>query len=306
MTTPDPLTTTLSPLHATYQTIHTTHIHDITNDFTRLKITNASPTLFTDTDLGIHRNTTLTPPPDHPSLIIIAIPHGITPLTFHHHKKTTTIPLPPTYTYTTTRTTLLRLLTAHYATTGHTITPAPIPYKHTATHSGLATYGKNNLAYIPGNGSFHRLEAYYTTAPLPDHWQPATINTACTDCTICTNACPTHAISPDRFLLHVERCLTYHNEREQPFPNDIPADIHHAIVGCLHCQIACPLNRNIPHQYEPEVDFTEEETTLILQNTPKGELPPALLEKLRALNLDEYHPMLSRNLAATLKGQLTS
>ena len=44
----------------------------------------------------------------------------------------------------------------------HSVDRAILPMKLLAVRSGLAKYGKNNICYINGIGSFTRLEAFYT------------------------------------------------------------------------------------------------------------------------------------------------
>lgn len=39
---------------------------------------------------------------------------------------------------------------------GHRVVLANLPKKLTAVRTGLAAYGKNNITYVPGMGSFHR------------------------------------------------------------------------------------------------------------------------------------------------------
>jgi hypothetical protein len=63
----------------------------------------------------------------------------------------------------------------------------------------------------------------------------------------------------------------------------------------------CPENRAVVHRREEGVTFTETETKLILQGTSKEQLPAGLGSKLQGLNMDEYLPVLPRNLAVLLK-----
>lgn len=50
----------------------------------------------------------------------------------------------------------------------------------------------------------------------------------------CLIECPTGAIGKDRFLLHAERRLVFHNERPAgvPFPDWIDPAWHNALFGC--------------------------------------------------------------------------
>jgi epoxyqueuosine reductase len=50
--------------------------------------------------------------------------------------------------------------------------PAKLPLKLLAAHSGLAVYGRNNIAYVSGMGGFLGLTAVYSDLPCEqDSWQ---------------------------------------------------------------------------------------------------------------------------------------
>ena len=235
------------------------------------------------------------------SIIIIAIPQGIIPLAWQHNGKTRQVVLPPTYRFTRDRVRCLELLTGVLQKEGCSAAKAVVPVKLLAVHSGLGKYGRNNLCYVEGCGSFVRLEAFFTDYVFPnDEWREKQSLERCASCTLCLNACPTRCIHPERFLIHADQCLTYFNENEEPFPPWVNPRSHNALVGCLRCQEVCPENRVVMHRREEGVTFSEAETDLILRGVSKDQVPQGLMEKLRVLNLDEYLPMLPRNLAVLL------
>ena len=132
-------------------------------------------------------------------------------------------------------------------------------------------------------GSFHRLAAYYSDFPIEqDIWQELKMMDLCKECSACTNKCPTGAIPTDRFLLRVERCITFHNEHpgEIPFPEWIDPEGHNCLVGCLHCQKVCPANKKVIDWTEQGPEFSEEETFLILHGKDYDELPIETKEKI--------------------------
>jgi epoxyqueuosine reductase len=152
-------------------------------------------------------------------------------------------------------------------------------------------------------GSFMRLTAVYSDAPCKiDSWQKTKMMTRCTDCRICRKVCPTGAISSERFLLHAEKCLTYHNEKEAkiPFPDWIKPEWHNCIVGCIRCQAACPENKPFLNMVGETAEFTEEETKLLLGGMPTEHLPSETLAKMKLLSLTDYYKELPRNLGALL------
>jgi len=91
--------------------------------------------------------------------------------------------------------------------------------KFLAVRSGLARYGRNNITYVDGMGSLYRLSAFLSDLPYSgDCWTEPQMHDRCDDCSACIRACPTDAIPQHRFLLHSERCITFHNETRGPFP----------------------------------------------------------------------------------------
>jgi epoxyqueuosine reductase len=136
---------------------------------------------------------------------------------------TLTLILPPTYLGATE---VLRqiegLLAECLAPEGYYVAPARLPRKILAVRSGLAEYGRNNIGYVPGMGSFFQLTVFYSELPCQeDTWREPRMMDRCQDCQACLTKCPTGAISSERFLLRAERCLVFHNERssDHPFPD---------------------------------------------------------------------------------------
>lgn len=66
------------------------------------------------------------------------------------------------------------LLTKVLEPAGYQATPSLLPLKSLAAHSGLAVYGRNNICYVPGMGSFLELVGLYSDLPCSeDTWQEA-------------------------------------------------------------------------------------------------------------------------------------
>ena len=124
----------------------------------------------------------------------------------------------------------------------------------------------------------------------------------CTNCRACIIKCPTRAIGEDRFLLHAERCLTFHNENPAavPFPAWIDPSWHNSIFGCMICQRYCPEDKEFKDWIEVREEFSEEETSMILQQQSGVDLPAAIKEKLDRLEMAESIDILPRNLGVLL------
>ncbi len=240
---------------------------------------------------------------DAKSLIVVTVPRPPNKAVFNWKEKRLTFILPPTYAvYDPKRIRIERLVAEAVGRKGYKIATTILPLKLLAAKSGLAEYGRNNIAYVSGMGSLMRLTAVYSDMPCDhDMWGEAKMMEHCIDCDICRNACPAGAISKERFLLHAEKCLTYHNEKggEIPFPNWIKPEWHNCIIGCIKCQAACPVNKLYLGNVGVTVEFSADETMLLLKGACSLE-NVAVMEKLRLLGLDDYLGLMPRNLKALL------
>ncbi len=242
---------------------------------------------------------------DAESLIIVAMPRPVTKATFNWRGKKRSFILPPTYTaYDEKRLYVERLVAEAVGREGYKIATPQLPLKLLASRSGLVEYGRNNITYAKGMGSFMRLTAVYTDMPCEsDNWQEAKMLERCKNCELCQKACPTGAISPDRFLLHAEKCLTFHNEKEGkiPFPFWIKPEWHNCIVGCIRCQAACPENKPYLNNVGETAEFTEQETKLLLAGASPAGMPAETVAKMKVLSLIDYSSELPRNLGVLLQ-----
>ncbi|HWQ45865.1 MAG TPA: 4Fe-4S double cluster binding domain-containing protein [Longilinea sp.] len=167
---------------------------------------------------------------------------------------------------------------------GHRIERPGIPFhlKLLAVRSGLARYGRNNISYVEGMGSFIMLRCFVTDYKFTeDHWQELGMMARCEGCSLCQKLCPGGAIRSDRFVIDVSRCVTLYNEVEGDFPAWIPAGAHNAILGCMKCQAACPGNREAIQHFIPVEDITTEETGEFISGAPGEKAIQSVSEKLR-------------------------
>jgi len=72
-------------------------------------------------------------------------------------------------------------------------------------------------------------------------------------------------------------------------------------VGCMRCQLVCPVNKPFVNWVEDGQDFDEAETELMLNKTPVDRIPPATVRKLNRCYMMEYLDVLPRNFRALLK-----
>ena len=208
--------------------------------------------------------------------------------------------LPPTYMrYRAVARETKEWLAGWLSPRGHQLAPVKLPQKLLAVCSGLAEYGRNNITYVPGFGSFQQLVAWFSDLPPsePDTWRAPKVMERCEECHACRLKCPTGAIGEDRFLLHAERCLTFHNERgsARPFPSWIAPQAHNALMGCMMCQRYCPVDKPFLDWFEGDAEFDEQETALLLHGSKTEQLLPDTVAKLERLELLDSLDLLPRN-----------
>ena len=107
----------------------------------------------------------------------------------------------------------------------------------------------------------------------------------------------------ERFLIRAERCLVYHNERpaEYPFPAWVDPSAHHCLMGCMYCQQYCPEDKPFLDWIEGEIEFSEEETSLLLKGVSLEQLSAPTKTRLELLGLLESLDILPRNLGVLFK-----
>ncbi|MHB8105012.1 MAG: 4Fe-4S double cluster binding domain-containing protein [Dehalococcoidales bacterium] len=242
--------------------------------------------------------------PGAQSLIIVAVPQPVMRASFIWQGKVCHGDVPPTYIGKVDDARVKDALTQIVGPAGFKVVRGRLPVKTLAVRSGLAQYGRNNITYVPGFGSFHRLVAFATDGLFQeDSWGELTMMKACETCFKCGDNCPTHCIPTDRFLVHAENCLTWHNEQADALANWIKPDWHNALIGCMRCQLICPVNKKQLNNVVPGPVFSEEETGLLLQKLPLASLPEETQRKLAEIAMDDSYEVLGRNLDALIKSQ---
>jgi epoxyqueuosine reductase len=236
------------------------------------------------------------------TLIVLSLADPLRFCRFRLEERELRIPIPPTYQDHGEIPAILGTIRERLAPAGYRATPVRLPCKLMATRSGLGVYGRNNICYVPGFGSFHRLGTLLTDLPCPpgSTWGEPGRLSLCEDCGRCVAACPAGCFREDRFLLDATRCLTFHNEWAFPLPERIRPEWHNAWMGCLRCQLVCPGDREVERRAEEGERFSEEETRTILAARTAGDLTTPLRERLEALGLEDYLPVLGRNLRLLL------
>ena len=249
--------------------------------------------------------------PSAKSLIVVAARQPRTRFIFSYRGSKTVAIVPPSYLHAEEADAKVQeRLASLLSPEGFCVAPALVPRKLLAVRSGLAVYGRNNITYVEGMGSFHRLSAFLSDMPpeAGEEWYDLKIMERCGDCDICARKCPTGAIGPDRVLLHAERCIVYHNEKpyDIPFPGWMEGSWHNCLVGCMLCQRLCPENKKYLGEAEAGAEFSDDETALLLAGLPHDQLPAALVKKLKESDLYSITEVIPRNLNILLQGAAKS
>jgi epoxyqueuosine reductase len=240
------------------------------------------------------------------AIFVIAMAQPITRARFTWQGTTYEADIPPTYIGKTDDVRIKDILTSVLKPAGYRLERARLPVKTLAVRSGLMQYGRNNITYIPGFGSFQRLVAFYSDCPIErDDWQELKVMKACETCLKCLENCPTQCISTDRFLIHAENCLTWLNENEGDFPDWVKPDWHNALIGCMRCQLICPVNKTQIKNVAEGPAFSEKETGLLLQKVPFDKLAEETREKLISISANDWYEVLTRNLSVLMKNYHT-
>jgi epoxyqueuosine reductase len=123
---------------------------------------------------------------------------------------------------------------------------APVLERAWATRAGLGWIGKNSMLISKKKGSFFFISELITDLEL-DYDLPMG-GDYCGDCSRCTDACPTGAIT-DLRVVDANRCISYLTiENKGVIPEAFKGMYEKWIFGCDICQQVCPWNRfSSPH-----------------------------------------------------------
>ncbi len=227
-------------------------------------------------------------PPEFPeavSVLTVAVPSPQYIIKFEYKGNVIKAPVPPTYThYYTMHTKVMELLTG--IAEGARFVKTKIPEKFLASKSGMFFYGRNNIGYVPGLGSFFQLVSFYTNIPVgSEPFNPTIMLERCRNCYACVNSCPVDAIAKDRFLIRAEKCLTFINENPGEISEKIKPASHNSLIGCMICQKICPENKKAKMNIAEGAVFNGKETEILLSARSENELPEEVRKKLDSLEL---------------------
>ena len=258
-------------------------------------------------EYGVGRQ--FSPPPEVPeprTLVVVAYPSPAVRVRFQLASGPLEAVIPPTYISASGTERALEVLRSLLEPAGHSVARTRAPVKLLAVRSGLAHYGRNNVAYVRNLGSLVRLDVFCTDADLGAKeykTKASQLMSCCPPCRNCHHVCPTGCIPLAGTVIDATRCLTYLNEREGEWPDWLDPRGHNSLVGCMRCQELCPANRYYLRVQKVVAEFDREETEIILRNLPPEQLPERVRVKLKELDLEGYSTVLGRNLLALAEAQ---
>lgn len=292
-----------------FKTISVEHIKEIKDWFKRLKENNklsSNETYSGYIDFDFDYKKTMA---ETKSIVLVAIPQKIASVTFNYKNHKYDVLIPTGYVDDNAKLEDIKTRIRQEITkdTNSLLEIAGLPYKTLAVRSGLAQYGLNNITFVEGYGSFHRLLGFYTNIELDDNWGPLKTMRLCKGCAICKKSCPTDCIRENNFVIDVDKCIPLYNEVLDPIPEWIDTKVHHTMVGCLKCQWDCPANTEGIKIIENLADISAEETALILSNRKDEKLQKSITDKLIARYPSvKYFDYFRRNTSLALANILPS
>jgi epoxyqueuosine reductase len=180
-----------------------------------------------------------------------------------------------------------------YADTG------PIIERVAAKYAGLGWLAKNTCLINEQIGSWLFLGVIITTLDLGPSLAPAESPPPdrCGTCTLCLDACPTHAFTEPR-VLDARRCISYLTiELRAAIPEELRPAMGNAVIGCDICQDVCPWNRKAPvttlAAFQPRAFAPPENGKEKIENSAESSQPAATLfapelERLVSLTQQEF------------------
>ena len=142
--------------------------------------------------------------PEAKSIIVVAVPRPQSKALFSGNGESQSLTIPPTYVaYVETRKEVEQTLADILETKGYSVASTALPLKLLAVRTELGSYGRNNICYVPGMGSFLQLVAVYSDLPcLKDNWGKIKLMKSCENCYACRQACPHEAVTGQKKQPH--------------------------------------------------------------------------------------------------------
>jgi len=151
-----------------------------------------------------------------------------------------------------------------------------LPCKSVAVRTGLGVYGRNNLVYVDGMGSFCRFTMFLTDLPSDDEFYDNKAHlrymSSCSECSNCVNNCPTNALNINQNTIDIGKCLCWMTLMDVGSPDWVKLEWHNALFGCMMCQKFCPHNIDFMRNVVKCGIYDEFQTKAILNDHADADL----------------------------------
>ncbi|MEK6282876.1 MAG: tRNA epoxyqueuosine(34) reductase QueG [Acidobacteriota bacterium] len=149
----------------------------------------------------------------------------------------------------------------------------PMMDKAWAARAGLGWIGKHTNLITPEYGSWVFIGELLLNIEL--EYDDATVEDHCGTCTLCIDACPTHAIT-EPYVVDSNKCVSYATIelREPEIAPDVAEKLEGWLYGCDICQDVCPWNRfeqvSDEPRFQPRTDNVNAVLADVLEMTPES------------------------------------
>lgn len=127
-----------------------------------------------------------------------------------------------------------------------------LPEKPLLVAAGLAAYGRNGCAIVPGLGSLFVIAGAVIPVPTPAGRPAAPLDDPCGSCRLCRRACPVSAID-EPYVVRRDRCLQAMASTLRELPAPTMQAWGARLYGCQACQACCPHNAGLGVEALPAV-----------------------------------------------------
>ncbi len=169
------------------QLVDVCHLDDLKNILASLAQQQAFDAEFYRTHLQDFETISKDAMPNAKSLMVVACKDPAMRFTFTYAGRTISLLVPPTYLFAQRKVQeTVQFFGNLMKPQGYTIAQALLPKKLLAVCSGLAEYGKNNITYVQGFGSYHRLATFFCDMECSeDTWREPVMMEPCKACNVC-------------------------------------------------------------------------------------------------------------------------
>lgn len=231
-------------------------------------------------DPGIEELLTTDTPDWAQSIWVVAVPCPLIELTFSRRDEEQRIFLAEMYRYSIPMRTAEQAIQSIHGQLERKCQWAWLPLRALASEAGMGEFGRNNMLYLKGMGSYPWLAGFFSDVSIPTtEARSPRIMDRCRQCGRCVDACPSGALSREKHIMRADRCLNYATDFPERCRDWLKPEWRKELLGCLSCQKECPANHGMA-TYKPGQYFSTEETEELMRADTVADLSPGTIRKL--------------------------